>query len=188
MDHFNATVLDGNMVSTRRGFQVTKHKHNGIAFVNSSVRDGKPKISRSKQNYSIPVAGEITFVTSGDDGRKQAQPIRRARITKDMDKPKGPKSIRTSILAKEEERRLSWSTASSSSASTPPSTYGSAAEELNYRDGQRWENCVSSKSLPAWASYKIPGSPSDSSKRLLFMTLAFVPDKSCPFDEDGLGK
>ncbi|KAI8303374.1 hypothetical protein K4K61_007088 [Colletotrichum sp. SAR11_59] len=37
MDHFNATVHNGNLVSTRRGLQVSKSKHQGTQFINTSA-------------------------------------------------------------------------------------------------------------------------------------------------------
>ncbi|KAH6694036.1 hypothetical protein F5X68DRAFT_200115 [Plectosphaerella plurivora] len=37
MDHISITVQDGAMVSTKRGFQVSKTKHQGILFVNTYI-------------------------------------------------------------------------------------------------------------------------------------------------------
>jgi len=39
MDCFNTTIKDGKVISTRRGLQVSKHKFNGIYFVNSCPQE-----------------------------------------------------------------------------------------------------------------------------------------------------
>jgi hypothetical protein len=175
MNHFNATVQDGTMVSTRRGFQVTKHKHKGTAFVNSSVQTMTPRRSPAttkKANISVPIIGEITFINDCDYGRKPVLP-----------KPRSTRgATETKRLPGRRERSASTSTSSSGSTATPPPPdYDGFADESLSRDGTK-------DSLPPWASYKLPRDHPDSSKKLLFMALAFPPNKGYPFDEHGIQK
>ncbi|ORY57543.1 uncharacterized protein BCR38DRAFT_490046 [Pseudomassariella vexata] len=168
MDHFNATVCNGAMISTRRGFQVTKQKHKGTAFVNSSVQDHASKKPRARAGFSLPVATTLTFINNEEDEKKYTQPKRRSRGSKDAERASRlkPASMR--------KRR----TSSESSGNHP-------IRESCQRFGLE-ENYEELGSLPAWASYKLPKNLRDSSKRLLFMTLAFVPDKASPFKEYGM--
>ncbi|CAM1502908.1 Fc.00g076840.m01.CDS01 [Cosmosporella sp. VM-42] len=75
MDHYNATVLNGGLVSTRRGLHVSKTKHQGTRFVNSFA-PSKPTPSR-RRNTASRVDGTksqehtFTFVSSPKQPPKQ---------------------------------------------------------------------------------------------------------------------
>ncbi|CAK7228022.1 hypothetical protein SBRCBS47491_006763 [Sporothrix bragantina] len=69
MDHFNATVQkDGNLVSTRRGLQVTKHKYHGISFVNTSgpaqPSGGSVGTSGKKRGSKAGTGSTISFAST----------------------------------------------------------------------------------------------------------------------------
>ncbi|EFX00228.1 RNA polymerase 2 transcription elongation factor [Grosmannia clavigera kw1407] len=62
MDHFNVTVQkNGTLVSTRRGLQVSKHKHNGISFVNASG----PAVSSTAGDSSSVDVGRSSRAADG---------------------------------------------------------------------------------------------------------------------------
>jgi hypothetical protein len=77
MDHFNATVQNGALVSTRRGLQVTKTKHQGTRFVNSFAAPTLPKTTASNAqdapsviNFDRPLERRFKFVNTPKDGKK----------------------------------------------------------------------------------------------------------------------
>ncbi|KAI0125557.1 hypothetical protein BJ170DRAFT_437797 [Xylariales sp. AK1849] len=181
MDHFNATVLNGAMISTRRGFQISKQKHNGTAFVNTSAQDVKQKKSTLGTTFGVPTTGKLTFVNHGEDGRKHTQSKKKTRITKDSENASYPRSTRTRKAVKDDLRRQSSCTTSSSSCSSQSSD-DFLAEGIPDPNGHDNDIFSYLESLPAWASYKLPKDATDFSKRLLFMTLAFGPDDADPFD------
>lgn len=52
MDHYNATVHNGALVSTRRGLHVSKTKHHGTRFVNTFAAPTAPTTSSSSSKTS----------------------------------------------------------------------------------------------------------------------------------------
>lgn len=159
------------MISTRRGFQVSKHKHNGTAFINSSangITSTRPKL---KMTTSLPAHGEITFVNNGGDGRKSKRKGRTA-IGKNS-KPMSKNSDVQKFAHSNSHHRLSTdSSQSPSSAST--STSGDIAHEGTHEaktvEIQKYQV---PRRLPTWASYRLPHDSLDSEERLRFMALAF---------------
>ncbi|KAJ4304051.1 hypothetical protein N0V88_001660 [Collariella sp. IMI 366227] len=71
MDHFNATVKDGRLVKTRRGLQISRQKHNGLSFVNTSPQDAGsgPAPSSTAEGSRLP-QHEIKFVQEGSPALK----------------------------------------------------------------------------------------------------------------------
>ncbi|KAI0004663.1 hypothetical protein F4779DRAFT_70344 [Xylariaceae sp. FL0662B] len=181
MDHFNATVFNGSMIATRRGFQVTKHKHRGTAFVNSSAYDSKKHKQSPKPAHSLPIRNtQFTFITNGEDEAKLAVPKRRTGRSKSPSEKVSGSGIKTSKKLMEDSPRSRQSSYSSSLSSEDRS-------KGEPYDGFKLENDdtnESLRSLPAWASYKLPEELPESYRRLLFMCLAFAPDNDCQFDQD----
>ncbi|CAJ2512969.1 Uu.00g010880.m01.CDS01 [Anthostomella pinea] len=180
MDHFNATVFNGSMVATRKGFQVTKQKHKGTAFVNSSVQNAEQQ--KPKQLCSLPFRNtQLTFITNGANDGKLAPPRRRTGRSKSpSDKPLGSGVTKAKRLFKTSSSRRSSSSASS--------TASVSSEERLIDSGRGTPElltapCVQPLSLPAWASYRLPESLPSSKKRLLFMCLAFAPSDEFSYDE-----
>ncbi|KAK8018385.1 hypothetical protein PG991_007575 [Apiospora marii] len=183
MDHFNSTVFNGAVVSTRRGFTVTKQKHKGLSFVNASVQDtgirAKPQASNA---FSIlPPAATITFVANQGEGKKgTASQLKTTVSNKGV--RSSPKSDISRRRPKAQPRRRSCS------SSTSASTHSSAASDIVLSDPPDGgetdkERSPLSKSLPAWASYTRPKSALDFARRLTFMAYALAPRKSFALDE-----
>ncbi|KAK8053154.1 hypothetical protein PG996_012455 [Apiospora saccharicola] len=171
MDHFNSTVFNGTVVSTRRGFTVTKQKHKGLSFVNASVQDTetRPKPQARKAFSVLPPAATITFVANQGEVKKGITGQLRTTGT-NRGHPKA-----------QAQRR---SCSSSNSASTP----SSAASDIILSDAPSSlendkERNLLSKHLPAWASYKRPRSALDFARRLNFMAYALAPSQSSSLDE-----
>ena len=76
MYHFNATVgKDGKLVNTKRGLQVSKHKFNGLSFVNSSAcdpatDDSGSRATESRQGGTRTPRQEATFVLEAPQEKK----------------------------------------------------------------------------------------------------------------------
>jgi hypothetical protein len=52
MDHYNATIHNGTLVSTRRGLHVSKTKHQGTRFVNTFAAPVSPKAQSASRSNS----------------------------------------------------------------------------------------------------------------------------------------
>ena len=73
MDHFNVTIQNGELVSTRRGLRVTKQKHNGISFVNSSFQEvPASQTAASSVDFSRPMQRRFKFVNKQSGGAAAA--------------------------------------------------------------------------------------------------------------------
>ncbi|KAK8070131.1 hypothetical protein PG994_006747 [Apiospora phragmitis] len=183
MDHFNSTVFNGTVVSTRRGFTVTKQKHKGLSFVNSSIQDAETRTRPQTTNNVnvLPPAATITFVTSQGEGKKGTAGQLRTKAAN-----KGVRSSPKSDISKKRPRTQARRRSCSSSTST--STRSSVASDIALSDTPggletgKGRNPLS-RPLPAWASYKRPQSPLDFVRRLTFMAYALAPCKSYALDE-----
>lgn len=183
MDHFNSTVFNGTVVSTRRGFTVTKQKHKGLSFVNASVQDTKtrPKPQATKADNILPPAATITFVTS--QGERKTGTVGQLKTTvTNKGFRNSPKSDISRRRPKAQARRRSCSNSTSASTNSP------AASDIvlsNAPDG--WETGkernILSKPLPAWALYQRPKSALEFARRLTFMAYALAPSKPYALDE-----
>ncbi|KAK6064108.1 hypothetical protein SCUP515_11961 [Seiridium cupressi] len=180
MDHLNITIQDGAMVSTRRGFQVSKHKHNGTAFINSSANNVAPKSSHAQNKSPLPASGQITFVNNGGDGRKSKRKAQPAN-----GKTGGSRS-RTSRVEKATRVNHGRPSPSSTISCRSPSTFSSenfVLENPHTANSLEEQQQPPLKALPPWASYKLAHNIADSDERLNFMALAFdAGDTSRPAD------
>ncbi|KAK0629736.1 hypothetical protein B0T17DRAFT_462830, partial [Bombardia bombarda] len=73
MDHFNSTIRDGELVSTRRGLQVSRQKFNGLSFVNAYPQDAAPDVpfpSPALPDQVRPPQRQFKFVEK-DKGHRQ---------------------------------------------------------------------------------------------------------------------
>ncbi|KAJ1334094.1 hypothetical protein MN608_04097 [Microdochium nivale] len=186
MDHFNATVFDGHMVATRRGFQVTKQKHQGLAFVNTSAQQlPAAKTSRRKAAAtSVPLPNTpLIFITNDEDEKKHVSRLRKARLSK----PKTPPASQQSGLKSPAPRRRVQGSRlhSPSSVSSVSPRFSSRGSPSSGDDASETSTDLSSNPdmdqhptlLPAWARYKQPPTLEGSYRKLLFMCHAFPPSK-----------
>lgn len=166
MDHFNITVQDGAMVSTRRGFKVSKQKHNGTAFINSSASNVFPGKKDSGGGSTFPTAGELTFVNNGGDGRRSRRKTR-------APSHEGRKASSRSLGARDNtQHRLSPGIRPSSSSSrTAVSDF--ASEYASSTCSVSSPNHMEPTPLPPWAAYSNSQTYIEPTKRLRFMALAF---------------
>ncbi|KAH9904186.1 hypothetical protein F4778DRAFT_734328 [Xylariomycetidae sp. FL2044] len=179
MDHFNATVSNGSMISTRRGFQVTRQKHRGIAFVNASVQDREtPELTLTQPN-TLPIPHtQLTFITDDLNRKRLAPPRRQARRTKSPSQASSRSaSSRSRLGLPKNTLRRSLSISSSSSSISSQETRTPEPPDST------WSSSISYGALPAWASYNLPREVPDSHERFLFMALAFAPIKGEPSDD-----
>jgi hypothetical protein len=166
MDHWNTTVKNGALVSTRKGLVVSKSKHKGTAFVNSFAQTFKSN-STTNAKDSPPISGEIRFVLHGD-GREAKRQSR----TPDRKEPRKQRQKNPS----QDDHRLRPLTPASSSSPGSSSSLSFVSERPGSCDVS--EDICSPRrvnSLPAWASYKLQEGISDSRQRLLFMTFGLGP-------------
>ncbi|KAI8155226.1 hypothetical protein K4K49_007018 [Colletotrichum sp. SAR 10_70] len=70
MDHFNATVHNGNLVSTRRGLQVSKSKHQGTQFINTSAASGSSHEEPTASDPSRPLDQKYKFLSQPKEPRR----------------------------------------------------------------------------------------------------------------------
>ncbi|KAK8880132.1 hypothetical protein PGQ11_001426 [Apiospora arundinis] len=185
MDHFNSTVFNGTVVSTRRGFTVTKQKHKGLSFVNASVQDAETRArpQPTKAVNSLPPAATITFVTNQGEGKKgtTAGQLRTTATTN-----KGARNSPKSDISRRRPKALTRRR--SCSSSTSASTHSSVASDIALSDTSNGlethhERSILPKPLPAWASYRLPKSSLELARKLTFMAYALGPSKSYVLDE-----
>lgn len=76
MDSFNITVLNGDLVSTRRGLHVSKSKHKGVRFVNTFTAPKTPSPCRpSRSLKSKPrTMQDYTYTFVNTPPRKETRP------------------------------------------------------------------------------------------------------------------
>ncbi|KAE9576826.1 hypothetical protein CGMCC3_g7192 [Colletotrichum fructicola] len=70
MDHFNATVHNGNLVSTRRGLQVSKSKHQGTQFINTSAASDSSREEPNASDSSRPLDQKYKFLGQQKEPRR----------------------------------------------------------------------------------------------------------------------
>lgn len=155
------------MISTRRGFKVSKQKHNGTAFINSSASNVAPARKESGSGSILPTSGELTFVNNGGDGRRS----RRKNRSTIQD---GHKTSSRSAGREGAHGRLSPGTrlSSSSPRTTVSDTFNS--EQASSSSSANGLNHPEPIPLPPWAAYSHHSQARiDPAKRLRFMALAF---------------
>ncbi|KAH7039719.1 uncharacterized protein B0I36DRAFT_1514 [Microdochium trichocladiopsis] len=189
MDHFNATVFDGHMVATRRGFQVTKQKHHGLAFVNTSAQHTPAPSKQSKKAapVSLPLPkAPLIFITNEEDEKKHTARLRKERNSRPKSQaPACTSSTRSSTPKRRSQCSRLHSPSSVSSASSRLSSRGSfsSADDASDTSTDRSSNPDTEHypaPLPAWAKYKQPQTLHGSYRKLLFMCHAFPPNHSNP--------
>lgn len=172
------------MVATRRGFQVTKQKHQGLAFVNTSAQQPQVSSRSSKKSAanSLPVhSGPLIFITNEEDEKKHNARIRKARTPKPRSQTvsREPSLCPRTPNARSRTTRLR-SPSSVSTVSPRQSSRGSfsSTDDASETSTDRSSNPDTDQyptSLPAWARYKQPQSIHESYRKLLFMCHAFPP-------------
>jgi hypothetical protein len=164
MDHFNSTVQDGALVSTRRGLQVTKTKHQGTRFVNSfaatpTTKAAKPSRERRDAGAAVdlgkPLVTRFRFVT------KPKPKVRSSTASK----AKAPKDD-------DEDRRQAKKVVRRQAATTP------AGEALGPPDISRWHPKM-------WATHNngVQVDGSEKSQELVHLYFLVVPTKMYPLEE-----
>ncbi|KAK8097152.1 hypothetical protein PG999_013096, partial [Apiospora kogelbergensis] len=184
MDHFNSTVLNGTVVSTRRGFTVTKQKHKGLSFVNTSVQDveTRAKPQATKAVNSLPPATSITFVASQCQGKKGTTASQLKTTTTNKGARNSPKSDISRRRPKTQARRRSCSSSTSASTHSSMASDTARSDASNDLENGHARNLLPTP-LPAWASYKLPKRPLGLARKLTFMAYALGPSKCYVPDE-----
>ena len=199
MDHFNVTVQrDGVLVATRRGLQVSKQKHHGISFVNSSCPQPKTAAAAATTAAAAP-AGKPQrwkFVTKDrreSTGRKPAGGGK----AKAKAAPAGSEACKRCIIPSKPacSKQLQPQPPSPHDLPTPPETDEEAASRRSIQPslalyaGMTTTTTTTTtagvddvpKGLPGWTAFRLPLTPQE--QRLFYTFFAVVPRKMYPYED-----
>jgi len=194
MDHFNITVAkDGALVATRRGLQVSKQKHKGLSFVNSSAPDNdaasRPTAARgapataSSVDLGLPLVRRWRFVTKDTEPRKAAAAKTRPKPKSDAASGKGSQARKGSRRAAPHTTSYWTPTPNSSSSDSdrdipaPPAAY----YNFNLGPGHVQGAEHPTPSLPEWTTVRLPLCERD--QRLFYNFFVMVPRKMYPLED-----
>jgi hypothetical protein len=129
MDHFNSTVHNGTLVSTRRGLHVSKTKHQGTRFVNTFAAPTSPSNPPSRKNNNVspkPIDSKLydrkfKFVS---------KPTERVKSTK-RGRPRTANTVRTSTPYSSSESGEDAFSIQSSFYAPAPSLAGSSEDPFD---------------------------------------------------------
>jgi hypothetical protein len=210
MDHFNATVQDGNLVSTRRGLQVSKTKHHGTRFVNafaapSAAGKAKKPAAGDKMNDFVQVDSSkalerrFKFVTKSRESKKHGStsPFRVTMINED-----GTEAVQKRPKKKAAKRReesvatdstwpssISSYQSSNSSCSSSISSFSSSSSDgtrpklsVDARRAMAEEN-INSWTAKLWKTHKWGFDLPELNQRQVHTYFAIVPSKMYPLEQ-----
>jgi hypothetical protein len=200
MEYSNFTVQNGNLVSNKKGMQVSKAKHNGIAFVNAShadIKTGENPASTvsSKTGFERCRPLKIKFVpeSSCQDGRRIPKPrtrgLKKHPDTQVVSKPrKDPGTIVKADPISDGRSVGTPSYYSYSSSNSPSAGSEDCIPKLKFDDWHQGSNVHITvlRTLPAWATISLSSHLSEQNKRLLGFAFAEAPLKKYPFDMYGI--
>ncbi|KAM0284416.1 hypothetical protein ACHAQH_001992 [Verticillium albo-atrum] len=197
MDNFNnCTVEDGALVTMRRGFQVSKAKHNGISFVNviAGSEQAPKKTSESQlrrgtelTNLSQPLERRFRFVN------KHQEP----RAPRVIPRPKGaPQVLHTEKAEKHKPLKAKSNVPRAVSGHVGPvylyNTTSSSSEDAESLNKALDEFKQSYQSAPylsmtswraeVWATHNYSVPMSVSKQKLLHVYMRFIPFKMYPLE------
>ena len=197
MDHFNATVHNGNLVHTRRGLQVSKQKFNGLSFVNSSPQTfDTPAPSRRKS----PEAGqqrEFKFVSKNQEPKGDGSSKKQRKGNSDSLLQSSSQGIPKAKLGRRRVSKDQMST--TSSVSSPSSRKSSESLSPTQSEGYSTPNFTSAQpldlftppvvntaaaSLPSsWPSPDLPTYMSAEQRKQFQHYFAYVPRRIYPYED-----
>ncbi|KAM7220359.1 hypothetical protein V8F06_004325 [Rhypophila decipiens] len=193
MDHFNSTIRDGELVSTRRGLQVSRQKFNGISFVNAypqssgstsasgsgpTISPDQPRPSQQRQFKFV----EAENSSGANTSRSQRQ---------DSNSPTVSGLSTETCHTKKTRKRLSPRDQPSTTSPAPSSRRSSHASSNTSSVGEGLKNATSATervaSQPAgaswWPSHEPPMKMSKDNWSLFHRYFATLPSKIYPFED-----
>ncbi|CRK20206.1 hypothetical protein BN1723_012074 [Verticillium longisporum] len=196
MDNFNnCTIEGGALVTTRRGLQVSKAKHNGISFVNiiagpEQASEEAPQTQLSRRtdlvDLSQPLERRFKFVTKNQEPRKPRvfQPKKTTRATQiDSNKKSKPKKAQTNAP------RILSSQAGPIYLYDPALASSEEVESLD-RALEEFQHCYQSTPFlsttswraEVWATHNYSVPMSVTKQKLLHLYMRFIPFKMYPLE------
>ncbi|KAF6805853.1 hypothetical protein CSOJ01_09209 [Colletotrichum sojae] len=162
MDHFNATVLNGHLVSTRRGLQVSKSKHQGTQFINSSAASDDTSSQDEPSADARPGEQRFKFLNQPKESIKTGTRRKGQGSQEDEKRRKSPKKDKEPVFVWEAPKH------GPSSGRSPASKFS----DVPSRD-----YCT----IPWFSSWM--GNLSENEKRLVQLYLRLYPTKMYPYEQ-----
>ncbi|KAL0930952.1 uncharacterized protein CTRU02_213687 [Colletotrichum truncatum] len=172
MDHFNATVLNGNLVSMRRGLQVCKTKHQGIQFINTSAAsdDASNPNGANSADLSRPLERRMKFVGQPKEPRKGGSKHGKGSAQGSQHDTE-PRERRGRSPKEPQESVFSWES----------STRGSPENDVFYPARFDEASRIPRSPIPWLNSWM--GKLSENEQRLVHLYLRIVPTKMYPYEQ-----
>lgn len=182
MDHFNATIQNGSLVSTRRGLQITKTKHQGTRFVNSFAGPNSQPAKSKRDGFAIvdlskPLETRFKFVTP-KEGKKSTSTIK--------EKSSSPPST-SQDKEDEESRRQSKKLIVRRKTTGNPANGSSAALAMAQAWAKAEQPSIGSWRPKVWKTHSgfnhFGFDVKEKSRSLLHVYFAVVPNMMYPLEE-----
>lgn len=198
MDHFNATVHNGALVSTRRGMHISKTKHQGTRFVNTFAAPATS--TPSSRSSSAGPSSRGVLGAHGQDGtsqfrvaggRQQQKRPQQERKFKFVDKPN--EKVKGAPRGRPRKSPTSASTPSSGEESSEdfvtrshldlPNTDANPTLPISSEQIFATYDPISTYMPKEWKSYQVQHGQTEPSQKLIHMYLQQVPQQLYPCDE-----
>ncbi|KAK0645883.1 hypothetical protein B0T16DRAFT_148495 [Cercophora newfieldiana] len=193
MNHFNATVKDGKLVSTRRGLQVSRQKFNGLSFVNSCPQastDCAQTLHTSNPTASSSGNRTIKFVDNDDEPRQRCRTGRQTGGHLDtgftLALPERRKQRRKPALKDHSSGESSRSSSRTPSSSSGESSTSSLTPFVRYEGRPFNAHDFTVRypvSIPTRLGYGKPADLSDENWRLFHVYWEHVPRRIYPYED-----
>lgn len=169
MDHLNITVLDGAMVSTKRGLQVSKSTHQGVRFVNS---------------YAAPEDKSDPRRKSSSSSTEEVPRTGLAREFKFVYRPRSGTSSRSTPEEDEEKERCAKKEARKRKGRRRPPVSRSSDGMSSSDDSHSSIDLLSpaGHAPEVWESYKFGFPMTKRSRKMVHAYFASIPSKMYPLD------
>ncbi|KAF9875530.1 hypothetical protein CkaCkLH20_06911 [Colletotrichum karsti] len=171
MDHFNSTVLNGNLVSTRRGLQVSKTKHQGIQFINTSAAsdDTSSQDEPGNPDNTRPPGQRFKFSNKPKEPRRSVS--RRSKGSQSSQDDEKHRERKGRATKRTQEPVFVWESPKQDSARDD------VFQVPRFDEVSRIPRSPNSWLCP-WM-----GNLSENEKRLVHLYLKFAPTKMYPFEQ-----
>ncbi|KAM7200298.1 hypothetical protein V8F33_004016 [Rhypophila sp. PSN 637] len=200
MDHFNSTIRDGELVSTRRGLQVSRQKFNGISFVNaypqsSGLMSGSGSGPTTSPDQPPPSQRQFKFVeaessSGANTPRSQRQDSNSPTVSGLSAETCHTKKTRKRLSPRDQPSTTSPAPSSrrSSHASSNTSSVGEGLKRSHTPRSQDATSAIERvESQPAgaswWPSHEPPVKMSKDTWGLFHRYFATLPSKIYPFED-----
>jgi hypothetical protein len=189
MDHFNATVQNGALVSTRRGLQVMKTKHQGTRFVNSFAASDPTSNTGKEHAFNLvdlgrPLETRFKFVT------KPKEKTRLPASTKGKAAPSPGKATEDEDSRRQTKLMVRRNTATDAARSiTEPDSNApeAGAGTLVQRGDGTLPSPLNIWRAKPWRTHngynEMPFNVSEKSRELINLYFNVVPGKMYPYDD-----